>query len=190
MLEAFKTIPNHTRYEISKSGQIRHRKFKRILTPSYATNGYKQVGVRNDKEQRTITTCVHQLMASTYMRKKPAGYEINFRDGDKENVDLENLRYLPLQKNRPRKYPVRYCKHCGKKLKSGYKNACSKTCQWFLSRVLIKCNYCGREFYRLKGIVNGATVTRGYTIGKIYCNQICRGADVSRIVKERKERKQ
>ena len=186
MIKTFKQIPNHTRYEISKSGQVRHRKFKRILKPSHASNGYKQVGIYNDRKQRVITTCIHQLMALTYKCKKPAGHEINFRDGNKENVSFKNLRYLPWQKNRPRKYPVRYCKRCGEKLKSGYKNACSRTCQWFLSRTLVKCNYCGREFYRRKGIVAGNTVERGYTTKKTYCNQACRGAEVSRIAKGKK----
>ena len=103
-----------------------------------------------------------------------------------KTIPNHNFRYLPLQKNRPRKYPVRYCKRCGKKLKSGYKDACSKTCQWFLARVLVRCNFCGRKFYRLKGIVNGATVARGYTIGKTYCDQICRGAGRTKIAKEKK----
>ena len=186
--ETFKTIPNYTRYEISKSGQVRHRKYKRILKPNRASNGYLQVGIRNDKKQRTVSTCIHQFIALTYMCKRPAGYEINFKDRNKENVVLGNFRYLPSNKNRPRKYPIRYCKRCGKKLKPGYKNACSKVCKWFLSRVLVKCNYCGREFYRKKCIINAATIARGYTTKRTYCNQICRCADVSRRAKERKEK--
>lgn len=187
MSETFKTIPTHTKYEISKSGQVRHRKHKRVLTPSCDSNGYLQVSVYNDKKQRTITTCIHHLMSATYMPKKPNGHEINFRDRNKENVNLENFRYLPLDKNRPRKYPVKYCKNCGKKLKTGRVHCCSKSCRWTWSRKLVECEYCGSKFYRLKSIIKACRPDRGYTKGRIYCNQVCRGADRAKNAKKRKE---
>lgn len=182
----FKTIPNHTRYEISKSGQVRHRKFKRILKPSIATNGYLQVGVYNDKEQRAISKCIHQFIALTYMHKKPIGHEINFKDTDKNNVSLNNLRYLPLEKNRPRKNPIRYCKACGKKLKRGVKYWCSRKCLWFYVRILVKCDYCNREFYRKKSEIKARNLNSRYTKKRTYCNHTCQNAHRAQIIRERK----
>jgi len=181
----FKTIPNHIKYEISEDGKVRHRKIKRILKPTTATNGYLQVGIYSDKKQRSISKCIHHLISMAYMDKRPEGYELQFKDRDKKNVSLKNLQYVPFEQNRPKKYPARYCKRCGKQLKSGYKNACSNICRWFLSRVLVECNYCGREFYRKKSVIKACTIENGYTLQKTYCTKPCVGKAKSKQKKHK-----
>ena len=92
-MKRWKKIPGYSRYEASITGRIRHFKHKKILKVAYPKNGYKQVNVYNDLIGKGISTCVHQLVAMTYLGKRPKGMWIKFKDGNKQICHWRNLYY-------------------------------------------------------------------------------------------------
>lgn len=142
-------IPDHSRYEISTIGQVRHRKHRRILTPSRPYNGYLQVGIHSDIKQRHVSKCIHQLMAITFLEKKPKGFEVAHKDDNINNNNILNLCYLYWKLNRRTKKPFKD-KH-----------------------TLLTCIVCGKQFYRLNSQIKIRTPERGYAKGKIYCSMKC-----------------
>ena len=173
-LEIWRTIPGHTRYVISISGDVRHVRHQRILKQTYPYNGYPQVKVHNDVTGRLISKCIHQLMALTWLGEKPKGYEVDHIDHNRKNNDLSNLTYLHWRKNRnPRRSPILYCVVCGRELKNQSKKYCSKKCRFLDARTLVQCIYCGKEFYRRKFVIQTSSPKRGYTQGRIFCSCEC-----------------
>lgn len=165
------TIPNYDKYEITKTGQVRHRKHKRILKYSKTSNGYLQVAVYSNILQKPITKCVHQLMAITFLGIKPAGYEVSFIKKDKSNLNLSNLTYKLLQNNRRvRVKPIVYCVFCGCQCTSGRTKYCSNKHRFLHTHTLLQCNYCKCWFYRENGTIHAATTKHGYGKGRTYCN--------------------
>lgn len=92
-MKRWKKIPGYSRYEASITGNIRHRKYKKILKVTYPKNGYGQVNVRNDLTGKGTSTCVHILMAATYISKRPKGMWIGFRNNDKTDCHYKNIYY-------------------------------------------------------------------------------------------------
>ena len=172
----WKVIHGYIRYEISTDGEVRHRKFKRVLKGSKPYNGYLQVSVYNDKLKKRMSLCIHHLVALTFLGKRPLNYEIDHIDKNIENNKLSNLRYIYWRKNRNiRHKPLNICTVCGEKTK--YEFYCSRKCRWLDIRILTTCNYCGKQFYRKKADQKKKTIERGYTIGRQYCSPQCNGLD-------------
>ena len=92
-MKRWKKIPGYSRYEASITGNIRHRKHKKILKVAYPKNKYGQVNVWNDLKGKGISTCVHQLMAMAFLGKKPNGMWISFKDGNKQKCHYKNIYY-------------------------------------------------------------------------------------------------
>ena len=172
--ENWKIIPNYSRYEISTSGSVRHKRHMRILKFSKPYNGYHQVGVFNDILQKRQTKCVHQLMALTFLGEKPKGFEVAHKDDNKTNNYLSNLCYLYWRFNRiPKKSPIYYCLFCKKEIRTGSKKHCSKECLFLDTHTLLTCQQCGRKFYRKNSIIKRCQKEHGYILGKTYCSKKC-----------------
>lgn len=171
----WKTIPGFSKYEVSTKGDVRHRKYLRILKKSVPTNGYLQVNIYNDKIKRSITKCIHQLMALTFLGEKPLDCEIDHINKVKTNNKLSNLRYIHWTKNRfyDETNPLNICIVCGEKTKN--KLYCSRKCQWSYSRILVKCTYCGKLFYRRKSYLAVTKKQPRYTNKQIFCSLRCVG---------------
>lgn len=168
------TIPGFTYYEINKSGQVRHRRHKRILKRGIPKNGYAQVHVRSDDRNKQVSKCIHHLMAITFMEDKPPGYELAFKDGDKTKIESTNLEYrLPKNnKNRIRKI-LTYCLLCGKVNPRANKKYCSKRHQFLYNHTLLQCCYCGNKFYRRNCTIKRNKASLKYTSGNVYCTGKC-----------------
>lgn len=176
----WETIPDFSRYEISTQGEIRHRRHKRILKEQKPHNGYLQVRIHNDALGRTLSKCIHQLMALTFMGEKPPKHEVAHKDNIKKHNKLSNLKYLYWRKNRiPKTRPITYCFVCGKENPKGNKRFCDKNHRWLGSRTLIQCAYCGRWRYRIKSELKARTPERGYVNGQTFCSYRCTGLNRS-----------
>lgn len=168
--ESWHVIPGFGKYEITRTGLVRHQRFKRILKHHQASNGYHQVAVYSDFLQKSITKCVHQLLAIAFLGKKPTAMEVSFIDRDKTNVQASNLTYKLSKHNHCRKIiPDNYCPYCGK-LCPPRRKYCSALHKYLHPRVLLKCAYCGDSFYRLKCVVKRSTPSRGYSNGRVFCS--------------------
>jgi hypothetical protein len=66
--------------------------------------GYPTANLRRDAKRQTIP--VHKLVATAFIGPRPAGKEINHRDGNKANNALPNLEYLTPSENMRHSYRV------------------------------------------------------------------------------------
>lgn len=174
-LDKFYTIPGFTRYEITKSGQVRHRKHKRILRRGFPSNGYAQIHLRSDVLKRQISKCIHQLMAITFMGDKPGSeYEISFLIKDRNNINLTNLEYKLIKDNKSTKTrTITYCIFCGKENPRSNKKYCSKLHRFLDTHTLLQCSYCGKKFYRNNCIIKGHNANPLYISNNVYCRRRC-----------------
>ena len=98
MTEIWKPVPGYEGlYEVSNIGEIRsiprHGTFKNlhILKGGHNKDGYKQISLTKNGKPRTFR--VHRIVASVFI-PNPMGYrEINHKDEDKDNNNVENLEW-------------------------------------------------------------------------------------------------
>ena len=97
-------------YQVSNLGRVRgvartishptKGKMRRqgiILSLSKSTRGYVQAHLKRDG--KTKNAIVHQLVARAFIGERPEGYDINHKDGDKQNNSPSNLEYVTHQEN-------------------------------------------------------------------------------------------
>jgi hypothetical protein len=93
-------IPNFKGYSIDKQGQIFSEKSGRVLSPYLhfsRANLYKRVTLCVNGKPTKIF--VHRLVALAYIGKRPAGLEVNHKDGDSLNNHYSNLEYVTPAQN-------------------------------------------------------------------------------------------
>ncbi len=93
-------------YEVSDEGQVRSldriiirrgveaRLVGKELKFRKHRNGYRCISLAGGA-QRTV----HSLVAAAFIGPRPCGYDINHKDGDKTNNQLENLEYVTRSSN-------------------------------------------------------------------------------------------
>jgi hypothetical protein len=90
-------------YEVSNLGRIKGIKLSpefpeaRILKPSKQRAGYLTVSLSDWPSQKT--RMIHQLVAESFLGKRPIGKQINHKDGVKAHNELRNLEYITVQEN-------------------------------------------------------------------------------------------
>ena len=90
-------------YEVSNLGGVRRSRPRGDghkpgqLSPVVRSSGYPTVCLYKDKRRRDIE--VHALVANAFIQQRPAGWEVNHRDGNKENNTVTNLEYLTHSEN-------------------------------------------------------------------------------------------
>lgn len=101
-------IPGNLHYEASTHGRIRSvvrpgktrwskPKPSVVLKPSIH-RGYETVSLRGGA--KPYRTTVHKLVARAFIGPRPAGHEINHKDGDKRHNTPYNLEYVTPEENR------------------------------------------------------------------------------------------
>ncbi len=171
-IEEWWPIPGSPRYEASTLGNIRHKKYQRILKGGLPYNGYRQVDIVINGKR--ITKCVHQLIALTFLGPRPEGHEVHHKDYNPKNNRLDNLQYIPFEKNH-RKHPEKFCSVCGKSINI-YHETCSKKC-FHLSRIrTVTCSVCGKAFDRYLSQVRAGERRNRYRGKLIFCSNQCKGS--------------
>lgn len=78
------------KYEVSCFGNVRNIKTGEIITPRITKNGYSAVG----------KFLVHQAVAKLFLYDSyKEGYEVNHKDGNKQNNHYENLEWVTKSYN-------------------------------------------------------------------------------------------
>jgi len=92
-----KTINGFSEYKISKDGKIYSKKGKvsKICNNSF---GYPVVNVKNDGGKWRIKA-VHRLLAETYIPNPNNLPEVNHKDRDRQNYNLDNLEWVSKSDN-------------------------------------------------------------------------------------------
>lgn len=98
-------------YEVSSLGEVKSierwvshpaggmRLVKERILSQWFQRGYPSVCLSNTKKKRKICT-VHRLVLEAFIGPRPAGMECCHADGDRENNNLENLRWGTREENR------------------------------------------------------------------------------------------
>ena len=108
-MESWKAVPGYEGlYEASDCGRIRsvsHLVKRRhlvmtkpkILRPRTRRN--KRMNVVLCKDARKWYAQVHQVVMLAFVGQRPEGLEVNHKDGDPTNNELENLEYVTKKEN-------------------------------------------------------------------------------------------
>lgn len=88
-----KGFPN---YDVSNEGRVRNRKTGRILRANKNSKGYLSVSLRRNGRQYTVR--IHKLVADSFLGV-PDGHDVMFEDGNKDNVNLDNLKIATRKEN-------------------------------------------------------------------------------------------
>lgn len=84
-------------YEVSNQARVRRIGAKAPKKQTVAAVGYLVVGLWKHNKGRVCY--VHDLVASAFNGRKPAGLSVNHKDGDKKNNSPQNLEYVTLAEN-------------------------------------------------------------------------------------------
>lgn len=101
----WRNIPDFE-YEINEHGDIRSKKFKRILTPNVDKDGYNYIGIRKVGDRLKYWFRIHRLVATVFCDKPddPTKSEIDHIDRNVKNNHYTNLRWVDkLENNSNRK---------------------------------------------------------------------------------------
>jgi hypothetical protein len=105
-------------YEVSDMGNIRRigrwtdgraNKVKGIRKPHKKANGYFRINLYRDKTLKDFA--IHRLVLAAFVGPLEFGYEVNHKNGIKNDNRLENLEYLTHSGNKLHSYRVLGAQH-------------------------------------------------------------------------------
>lgn len=88
-------------YEVSEKGQIKNLKTQHVLTPRNST-GYSMVALFKNGERRDLK--IHRLVACSFLENPQNKPQVNHKDGNKLNNNLENLEWCTNSENQKHAY--------------------------------------------------------------------------------------
>lgn len=142
------------KYEVSDFGRVRRIAGGRwnrpggVLSVSVDSRGYPKVRLWEACDGRTIN--VHRLVARAFIGQRPAGYEINHRDGNKLNCRRENLEYVTRSRNQHHAYA-----HSLRRAPRGVANGKAR-----LNEKIV------REIRKINGKISDARLGQFYGVGE------------------------
>lgn len=93
-----RTLSNYPDYDIYSDGRIYSHRSNKFLSPSKTTDGYLAVRFTNDqKEGKTFK--VHRLVAILFIPNEQNLPEVNHKDGNKQNNNVNNLEWVSHSQN-------------------------------------------------------------------------------------------
>lgn len=89
---------NVTRYDISDKGDIRNRETLHYLeTFTFKSTGYKMIGLSYDKHR--YLRSIHRLVAEAFIPNPENKPQVNHKNGDKMNNNVNNLEWVTNKEN-------------------------------------------------------------------------------------------
>lgn len=92
-----KIMTGYPNYIITQDGRVYNSKRKLFLTPSKSDSGYMFIGLSDGKKRTTFS--VHQLVASLFLENPNNYTEVNHKDSDKSNNNIDNLEWISRSDN-------------------------------------------------------------------------------------------
>ena len=117
----FKTFRDYDNYLIYENGKIYSKKQKKFLKFK-DINGYKSIGLYNEKEKKQKYFLVHRIIYETFKGEIPLGYQIDHINGLRDDNNLNNLRLLTVKENINNKHNLDIYKEINKKYYLKYKD--------------------------------------------------------------------
>lgn len=95
MIEKWGKIKGHENYLVSTSGRIKNSDTGHILKPAVGTNGYLKVTLMPGRKTENI----HRLVALTFLQNPNDLPQVNHKDENKLNNNVENLEWCSAKYN-------------------------------------------------------------------------------------------
>lgn len=89
--EVWKTMKEHSNYEVSSLGRIKNKTTGRIRKTSINNKGYEQFVVYINKKPKSFY--VHRVVANNFLKKNSNLMEVNHKDENKLNNCVDNLEW-------------------------------------------------------------------------------------------------
>ena len=102
----WKEIEGTTNYEISSNGNVRNKTTKKILKGRKSKSGYLQVSIKFDGEEKFKNKYIHRLVAEAFIENKYNKKEVNHKDGNKLNNNLDNLEWVTSSENQKHRHSI------------------------------------------------------------------------------------
>lgn len=97
-MEVWKDIPGtNGEYKISNYGKVKTSKTGRILSPAIDMCGYERVCLFKMDRRRRYK--VHRLVAITFIPNPDNKEQVNHKDGNKRNNNIDNLEWVTNEEN-------------------------------------------------------------------------------------------
>lgn len=87
------------KYLLSNKGEIRHRSKSKPLKHSLDTNGYVRVSLSNGRGVNPTIVRIHRELAENFIPNPDNKPNVNHKDGDKTNFQLDNLEWSTAKEN-------------------------------------------------------------------------------------------
>ena len=84
-------------YRVYRTRVLGRKRGGRMLKPGYTSRGYLQVGLSKNGKSKTRT--VHRLVAEAFIPNPNGLPQVNHRDEDKDNNNVENLEWCDSKYN-------------------------------------------------------------------------------------------
>lgn len=99
----WRTIPNYSRYVASNTGLIKTFDWKgsgkeKILSPALDQSGYFRTMLKRD-DGKTHTVKIHRIIAQTFIPNTENKAEVNHKNGNKTDNNINNLEWVTHQEN-------------------------------------------------------------------------------------------
>jgi hypothetical protein len=91
-------VPGYPNYQVSRRGEVRSLKRGKLLAQVAGKRGYLLVNLYRDGRPKNFL--VHRLVATAFIGAIPEGWQVNHKDGDKHNNDVDNLEIVTAEQNR------------------------------------------------------------------------------------------
>lgn len=98
----WKTVCENDRYEVNQKGEVRYKKRKRILTPLINPGGYAYVSFNMNGERRRFA--IHRIVANAFIPNPNNYSEVNHKNYDRLNNNVENLEWISSSQNKQHAY--------------------------------------------------------------------------------------
>lgn len=118
-MESWKTITYADNYEVSNLGRVRNKSTYHILKGRLCINGYYQVNLKRNDNNKFQNYYIHRLVAEMWIPNLENKPSVNHIDGNKNNNCLDNLEWLTFSEQQQHRYNVLNKKNSGKKRKIG-----------------------------------------------------------------------
>lgn len=84
-------------YSVSSKGRIWSHLSKKFLAKNVGTHGYIRVNLRKDSKTKQVL--VHRIVAEAFLDNNKGFPQVNHKDGEKTNNNLNNLEWCTEQSN-------------------------------------------------------------------------------------------
>lgn len=106
MLEQWKSISEASNYEVSNLGNIRNKTTLQILKGRLSKSGYYQVSIKINETGKFSNRYIHRLVAQYWIDNPKNKREVNHKDGNKLNNNVENLEWVTSSENQKHRHSI------------------------------------------------------------------------------------